>query len=556
MHTVRKGVIIIAKQKKCHKYIFKIHSEQLRRSHWNLTLPIEESSDTIALSDSQVLRFIDSLNGVDTDKEAKYIKKEIKRLKKEPKKSKKLISNLYSKLYSLQFQEDYMCLIIDRLSDYDRANKGFTINGIKYKRFLGTNGGIKNSTIVYVSERLYPQLYERLCCGRDMSKSFVPAKLEAYQALICSGSIPVSPPKGIIVVPDCVTQFTEEVIKIDDSSSDEPVVSKCTEEISLTESDGYGLMSPTLAYRWARDLGEEVDFLPAANIRGLPWTKGMVFCVDFLTFAEEVAHNYYVKDAWGNLQDVREAELILTTSMLKLWDSYSSIDDYLYNVKKYDYQISIAKTAPPTLDEYRTTNYQFLQNYLLTQEEISELISPTVEEFKEILGLDYRKSILFSRGTKLTEESVQNLPENDYTKALMINPEMINDPYVRSRLYAMLHKKIRQAKIGVLKIRGNYAIIGGDPYSLMQSIFNLPVTGLLSAGECYHNHWTSRNVSEICCFRAPMTSKYNIRKLKVVSDPEKAFWYKYIPTCMLLNSWDSTAEALNGADKDKHILSL
>lgn len=550
-------MITIAKQKKCKRYLFKLHSERLRRSRWKLEYPLEEAlntEDIISLSDSQILRFIDKLNG-DTsearEEEASYIKKEIKRLKKsDSSKKDTLIANLYKRFYNLQFVPDYMCLIIDKMSDYDRANKGFSINGIKYHRLLGTNGGIKNSTIVYVSERLYPQLYERLCCGRNLEQKFVPAKLEAYQALICSGSIPVSMPKGIIVVPDCITHFTEDIIRVDDSQSDEPIVEFLKDqEIELTESDGYGIMLPSLSYRWARELDEEEDFLSGCNLRGLPWTKGMVFTMDYLAFGESIAKNFYIKDAWGDMRDIRESELIITTSMLKLWDSYSSFEDYWSNVEKYHYQISIAKTAPAKLDEYRSTNYQFLQNYHLIPEEVTELVRPTVEEIQEILGLDYRKSLLFLRGTNLTEDSY--IDEEPYINALMIEPQMIHDPYIRDRIYNMIKKKIRQAKIGVLKVRGNFAIIGGDPYSLMQSIFGLPVTGLLHAGECWHKHWLDRGVSEVCCFRAPMTSKYNVRKLKVVGTPDMTYWYRYINTCMLLNSWDSTKEALNGADCDK-----
>ena len=550
-------MITIAKQKKCKRYLFKLHSERLRRSRWKLEYPLEEAlntEDIISLSDSQILRFIDELNG-DTsearEEEASYIKKEIKRLKKsDSSKKDTLIANLYKRFYNLQFVPDYMCLIIDKMSDYNRANKGFSINGIKYHRLLGTNGGIKNSTIVYVSERLYPQLYERLCCGRNLEQKFVPAKLEAYQALICSGSIPVSMPKGIIVVPDCITHFTEDIIRVDDSQSDEPIVEFLKDqEIELTESDGYGIMLPSLSYRWARELDEEEDFLSGCNLRGLPWTKGMVFTMDYLAFGESIAKNFYIKDAWGDMRDIRESELIITTSMLKLWDSYSSFEDYWSNVEKYHYQISIAKTAPARLDEYRSTNSQFLQNYHLTPEEVTELVRPTVEEIQEILGLDYRKSLLFLRGTNLTEDSY--IDEEPYINALMIEPQMIHDPYIRDRIYNMIKKKIRQAKIGVLKVRGNFAIIGGDPYSLMQSIFGLPVTGLLHAGECWHKHWLDREVSEVCCFRAPMTSKYNVRKLKIVGTPDMTYWYRYINTCMLLNSWDSTKEALNGADCDK-----
>ena len=53
----------------------------------------------------------------------------------------------------------------------------------------------------------------------------------------------------------------------------------------------------------------------------------------------------------------------------------------------------------------------------------------------------------------------------------------------------MMKKKIKQAKIGVIKVKGNFAITGGDPYSLAQSMFGLKVTGLLKKGECYHKYW-------------------------------------------------------------------
>lgn len=163
---------------------------------------------------------------------------------------------------------------------------------------------------------------------------------------------------------------------------------------------------------------------------------------------------------------------------------------------------------------------------------------------------------MFLRGKEMTADKIRHDDTADFAKALMIEPTLINDPFVRGKIYSMIKKKIRQAKIGVLNLKGNFAIIGGDPYSLCQSIFGLPVTGLLKAGETYHHYWSEQGVNEIVCFRAPMTSKYNIRKLKVVATTEMEYWYRDIRTCMLLNSWDSTAEAANGADKDRKTPSL
>jgi len=257
-----------------------------------------------------------------------------------------------------------MCLIIDRDSDYDRANKGFSINGVQYKRLLGTNGGIKNSTIVYVSERLYPELKRRIDNGRNKEIPIVPAKLEAYQALVCSGSIPVSNPNGIIVVPDCETKFFEDIIRVDDSEGEEPTLSFLkNQEISLVDSDGYGFMLPSLSFRWNIELGGEYGkYISGVNTRGLPWSKGMLFTFDFIDFAEKVAGTYEIIDVWGTKRDVRDAEVILTASMLKLWDHYSSWEDYWINTIENGYSFAVSKVTPYELDSVRETNYQFLQN--------------------------------------------------------------------------------------------------------------------------------------------------------------------------------------------------
>ena len=78
---------VISKQLVCQKYIYKIHSSRLRKEKWKLTLPIDEArrnDEVISLADSQVLRWIDELNGLtDADAQARDIKSEIKRLRKE-----------------------------------------------------------------------------------------------------------------------------------------------------------------------------------------------------------------------------------------------------------------------------------------------------------------------------------------------------------------------------------------------------------------------------------------------------------------------------------------
>lgn len=132
------------------RYVFKIHSSRLKRAKWNLTLTVSqarESKELIALSESQLIRFIDELNGIKAPKtHISEIKFQISRLKTEKNLavSRPKIKKLYAELDGCLFQKDYVCVVIDSNSDYYKIYKnGFRINNITYRRLLGTTGGKK-----------------------------------------------------------------------------------------------------------------------------------------------------------------------------------------------------------------------------------------------------------------------------------------------------------------------------------------------------------------------------------------------------------------------------
>ena len=581
----------MAKSQKNQTFVLKINTGYLSRHNWNLILKLSEirkqSQLVVSLGSSQVLRWMEKKGN---DETATRLKKEIKEKKKlgNSAENKQKISELYDQLYITQFQQDYMMLVMDSPKDYRYAcDNGFQITidyGIaldetgttrrivKYKRFLGTAGSIKKSTIMFINEDIYDNLMEKINNGRyipkvdkdrnplepiktyngkELSYKFIPAKLNAYFALQCSASIPVPWPR-IIVVDDAITNFPAMVREVRDNGNKKnlswaSVSNPNLKNIEYNVSDGMGFITPEMSSKWAEALNEGSEPLSGYNTR-CAFLKGMVFTVDFKQFAEEIAHNYIIKDAWGDERDVRNADVIITVSMLKLWNSYAGFEAYYDNCMKYGYDFCIAKSTPHELRNVHTTNYQYLQDFKFTDEQIDELISPTVSKIKECLGLDWRKLILYMCGTELDEKNVVNM--DPICKSIMANPELINDPYVRSKVSRMIQKRIRTAKIGVLDVEGDYAIIGNDPYSLLQNMFGMKITGLLKAGECYHRYWIDKNVPEVIAFRAPMTSHENVCKLKVVHNDEMDKWYKYIKTCCLFNSWDTTAIRLNGADYD------
>lgn len=567
---------MLAKQKKLQQYVYKINSTLLRKNNWNLDLPLNRARKTtglvVALADSQILSWINELNGTeDYDLQAKEIKRQIKEIKKLPsaKGNKAKISNLYKQLYRLQFKEDYLCVIMDRKSDYDRANQGFYVNGIKYLRLLCTTGGVKTSTVVYVSERLQPELKKRIENGKNNDVKLVPAKLGAYEALAASGSLEVSWPKdkyapipgGVIVIRDAFTEFCADLINIDDSDrTKEPVVQFASSQLVRNDcSDGCSMMLPSLSRRWNGELNDDYDHtMSGCNLR-CAWTKGMTFTFDYIKFAEEVVgasdecpEKYFITDIWGHKRDIRNSELIVTESQLKLWTCYDSWEDYYNKCLENKYTIRVAKTAPHEVDHVRQLNYQFIQSLNLSDDDIQELIAPTVNEIKDAIGLDPRKSIVYLCGKNLNDKNIQYA--DAAARALMANFESINDPYIRNRIKKMINKRIREAKIGVLDVCGNFQIISGDLYALCESMFGLEVHGLLKSGEIYSKYWKDEGVKRVMCARAPMSNEHSLVSQDICYDDKAEYWFKYMDTVVAVNAWDTMPMALNGFDFDGDLL--
>ena len=137
----------MSKQQKLQQYIYKLDSSLLELKHWDLKLPLEQARKmdgvVVALADSQILSWINEINGTqDYDVKAREVKRQIKFLKKQEinAENRIKIAELYKELYILQFREDYVSVVMKNNSHYMRANNGFSINGIKYKRLLCTVG--------------------------------------------------------------------------------------------------------------------------------------------------------------------------------------------------------------------------------------------------------------------------------------------------------------------------------------------------------------------------------------------------------------------------------
>lgn len=549
------------------KYIYKLNSTYLDMNNYNISLNLSDvaynSEIVISMGHSQLIKWIEDAVGTSNDYlEVQRLRKEIKYLKKleNTTDNQNAIRDKYGELYKYQFEEHLVSIQFDKKSHFDKCCDSLIINNKPFKRLYGTPGGLKMSTVLFIDASIYDDIHKKLDNGRKHTKikdgeevgvMHSIAKLEAYYALTSSTSSPVSWPK-MIVVKGTETNFEADVIEVGDSDdSDDPKTNFVPgKNITLEINDGCGIMSPEYSQKINYELTSHDEVVSGICAR-CAFFKGMLFTFPFKEFAEDVAHKETIVDAWGHERNIMEADVIATTSQLKLWDSYSSYEDYYENCIKNGYDFRITKVSEE-LDESRNLNYQFTQSYSMTDEDIEDLISPTVNEIQDIISLDPRKSIVYLAGPGLNDDNV--MKSDNVAKALMINQELINDPYIRSRIERMIEKKIRLAKISTIDVDGNFALISGDPYAMCESTFGMQVRGLLDPGEIYHKFWEDKGIKEVVCMRAPMCVAFNTVKQQIKYSEKADYWFRYIKDCIVLNSWDTLRIAESGADCDGDIL--
>ena len=292
----------MAKSQKNQTFVLKLNTGYLSKHNWDLTLKLSEirkqSQLVVSLGSSQVLRWMPELTGEpDRDVEATRVKQEIKYLKTQGNlpEIKRLISKKYDELYELQFQPHYMMLVMDSPKDYRYAcdngfkitiDYGYKTKTVEYRRFLGTAGSIKKSTIMFVDKNIHGKLIDKINNGRyedpkddeavktyngkELNYKFIPAKLNAYFALACSASIPVPQPR-IIVIDDVETSFEAEVREVKDvGNEDNPdwpsVTDPIKKTITINTCDGMGFITPEMSAKWAQSLNEGDEQIGRAHV--------------------------------------------------------------------------------------------------------------------------------------------------------------------------------------------------------------------------------------------------------------------------------------------------
>ena len=235
----------------------------------------------------------------------------------------------------------------------------------RYIAFERSASMSRENRLTFVRTDVYEPLRERMMLGMNIGNCQL-SKLYAYNALLFTSgarynNTSILSDKKIIVIKN--PQSTIEnvnVITVEDDGTDAPMrkysrVEKTT-DITITEFDGEGFISPRLA----EALGREHN---SFQIR-MPYIKGVVHKVDFAALFTELDGPYIV-DMWGERHDPTDVDIILTDSMFKgrKWMESNNLSwgEYLDRCAKYGHALYVSGKDKLGAQETTELNYQFLR---------------------------------------------------------------------------------------------------------------------------------------------------------------------------------------------------
>lgn len=541
-------------------YVLKFNSSRLKKDKYNININIKsarKNGELIALGDNQVLRSIRKIKGKEVDLDfVNELFKERRRITRRKKcvENKQKILQIDKDIDNLLFIPEYVSVVIDKHSDYKHMiEHKFTINGKKYVRLLCGAGNARRNTVFFVQEDIYEELDKILRNGHKPLK-ITESKYNAYYALSNSATYSVSEPR-VCVVPDKEIQMVKKIDWVTESEPDD-IIEEQEKELTFNLWDGMGICSPELAKQWSQDL--DLDYVPCCFCIRNYFVKGMVCVFDFHKFSREVAGKHIITDLYGKEVDTDNIDMIITESQFKLWKGYDSWQYYLDCCKENGGRWGVTKFTPKEDKTAVFTNYQFLQVLNLdTPEKIKELCEPTVEWFDKITSQDSNYSLLYLLGS-LCDKPLNEMETEEFmdifntlepsVRALILNRDLINDTYIKTKLARSLNRKIEESYLGKLMVNGNFQFMISDPYALAEHIYGLEVKGLLKEHEHYSQYWNNRNIDKVVAMRAPLTYSSEANLLNLQNNDKVNEWYKHLYSGIVHNVWG--VDCMQYADGD------
>ena len=475
-----------------------------------------------------------------------------------------------------------------RIAEYMFRPDGIVLNFGKedhrYIAFERSASMSRQNRLAFVRSDVYEPLRERMMLGMNIGNCQL-SKLYAYNALLFTsgaryiGTDILSDKKIIVINNPRSTVKDVNVITVEDDGTDNPMrkysrVEK-TADITVTEFDGEGFISPRLAEKIGR---EHNSF----QIR-MPYIKGVVHKVDFAALFSELDVPYIV-DAWGEKHNPADVDMILTDSMFKgrKWMESNGLSwaEYLYRCRKYDHALYVS--GKDKIDVQNTTelNYQFLNTLSITDDEFrpkrlslgwtdspeyntDHWITKTTEtEYYRLVGHYSERRKYFT--AELEDEEPADDNRRKYRAQLIAKNEMfLDEPIFVKELHDRAKNILSKYAMGKLLVTGDNRYLSDDLLRLIafivkdslkekgDDIYRRLEEEFISGNEIYAPlpHYPENEVYTL--LRSPHIARNEealVKPMKVGALREK--YFSHLGYVVMVDSRSLIPERLGGADFD------
>lgn len=483
------------------------------------------------------------------------LRENMHRYKKDGDFKKASILNQY--LNDILFVKDIVNVFLDgKKSDWDKFRvKGFDFNGIHYVYLCSGSGQIRRNTATFVNEEYRDELVKRINCGLDeKTSSFCLAKYSAYFALSFSSILWVRTPRVCVIKDFMRTLKDQKVDFIVKDENDNGMIEERVMDVELNCADGQGLIDPAFAELWAQDM--DLPYVPCSFVARSCFIKGNLATFDFKDYAYQHGITT-IRDKWGKEYNIADIDVLLSESQFKTHKYYSSWQEYCDYAERGMIHWGVARYSKNVDDEYIPANYQYIQALTLSKEDVHELVQPTVEWIQQICSGDPLYALLYAFGTKSDDAAYSSMYGTAQTvamKALVKNIDFLQDAYIQRKIYKNIVESINRAKLGKIWIRGNYQFMLADPVAQCQSALGLEPTGLLKENEIYSRFWDDRGVHLVDACRSPMIDQHEHNPMNVIDTEEARYWYRYLPSGIIYNTYDTSCARHSDSDYDGDIV--
>ena len=198
-------------------------------------------------------------------------------------------------------------------------------------------------------------------------------------------------------------------------------------------------------------------------------------------------------------------------------------------------------------------NYQELLPLNISNDDVRELLAPSIEHIKQISGNDYESMLLYLNGVTNMSGAVQRDCINNFASALAIEPRLMNDKFLLATVSNMISKRRNGIKLGEIQVDAlsSYQIIVSDPTQLLQHLIGIEnPKGVLNKYEVYSANHEEGTVA--VASRAPLLVANNLIKITTRKDMNNYNkYFEYLQDVYAVDGCSLINESLCGFDMDK-----